>query len=297
MTDTDAVSVAAPAKINLALHVCGRRGDGYHLLDSLVIFAGVGDRVTARAASGFHLDVTGPFAGGLDAESDNLVLRAARWLAAKTGAVKTGAIEGAHLSLEKNLPIASGIGGGSSDAAAALMACARIWGADVSDLPHAELAAQLGADVPVCLVRRPALMRGIGEDVSVVPPLPAAWLVLANPGLPLATKAVFGALGGRYSAALEPMPPCRDAAALAGYLEGQRNDLALPAMELMPAIATVLEALLATQGCLLARLSGSGPTCFGLYGTEAAAQNAAKALKAAHSGWWIAPAPMLTGPA
>jgi 4-diphosphocytidyl-2-C-methyl-D-erythritol kinase len=297
MTDTDAVGVAAPAKINLALHVCGRRDDGYHLLDSLVVFAGVGDRVTARAASGFRLDITGPFAGGLAAEADNLVLRAARWLAAKTGAVKTGATEGADLSLEKNLPIASGIGGGSSDAAATLMACARIWGVDVSNLPHGELAAQLGADVPVCMVRRPAIMRGIGEDISVLPSLPAAWLVLANPNLPLATKAVFGALRGRYSTALEPMPPCKDAADLARYLEGQRNDLALPAIELMPAIGTVLEALSATPGCLLARLSGSGPTCFGLYGTEAAAQNAANALKTTHSGWWIAPAMMLTGPA
>lgn len=292
MTAPDSVSVAAPAKINLALHVCGRRGDGYHLLDSLVVFAGVGDRITARAASDFHLDITGPFADGLAAESDNLVLRAARWLAAKTGASR-----GAHLSLEKNLPIASGIGGGSSDAAATLIACARMWGANADSLPHVELAAALGADVPVCLVRRPALMRGIGEDVTVLSSLPAAWLVLANPGLPLATKAVFSALNGRYSAALEPMPPCADAADLARYLARQHNSLAAPAIELLPVIAVILNALSATPGCLLARLSGSGPTCFGLYATEAAAQSAASALKAAHSDWWLTPAPMLTGTA
>jgi 4-diphosphocytidyl-2-C-methyl-D-erythritol kinase len=291
MTDSDEVSVAAPAKINLALHVCGRRDDGYHLLDSLVAFAGVGDRVTACAASDFRLKITGAFAAGLSAEPDNLVLRAARWLAAKTGTSQA-----AHLSLEKNLPIASGIGGGSSDAAAALMACADIWGAEIAHLPHDELAAQLGADVPVCLVRRPSIMRGIGEDVTVLASLPAAWLVLANPSLPLATKAVFGALRGRYSAALEPMPVCADAADLAGYLARQRNDLAAPAVELMPMIAEVLDALSATPGCLLSRLSGSGPTCFGLYGTESGAKSAANALKTAHPAWWVAPTPMLTGP-
>ncbi|MHB1204157.1 MAG: 4-(cytidine 5'-diphospho)-2-C-methyl-D-erythritol kinase [Rhodospirillaceae bacterium] len=292
MTDKASVSVAAPAKINLALHVCGRRGDGYHLLDSLVVFAGIGDRITARPASDFYLGITGPFAGGLAAEGDNLVLRAARWLAAKTGSSRA-----AHLSLEKNLPIASGIGGGSSDAAAALIACARIWGANTDSLPHAELAAALGADVPVCLMRHPALMRGIGEDVTLLPSLPAAWLVLANPGLPLATKAVFGALNGRYSGPLEPMPPCADAADLARYLARQHNSLAAPAIERLPVITVVLDALSATAGCLLARLSGSGPTCFGLYGTEAAARSAANALKATHSGWWLAPAPMLTGTA
>ena len=292
MTDTGSVKVAAAAKINLALHVCGRRANGYHLLDSLVVFAGVGDVITARAAPDFRLEITGPFAGGLAAEADNLVLRAARWLAAKTGSSLA-----AHLALEKNLPIASGIGGGSSDAAATLTACAQLWGADADRLPHAELAATLGADVPVCLVRRPALMRGIGEDITALPALPAAWLVLANPGLPLATKAVFGALNGRYAAALEPLPHCTDVADLARYLARQHNSLAAPAIELLPAIATVLDALSAAPGCLLARLSGSGPTCFGLYGSAAAAESAAKALKAAHSGWWIAPAPMLTGPA
>ena len=291
MTDSASVKVAAPAKINLALHVCGRRDDGYHLLDSLVVFADVGDQITARATSDLHLAISGPFAAGLAGEADNLVLRAARWLAAKTGVP-----QGAHLSLEKNLPIASGIGGGSSDAAATLMACAKIWGVDIDHLPHGELAA-LGADVPVCMVRRPAMMRGIGEDITAVPPLPAAWLVLANPGLPLSTKAVFGALNGRYDAALEPLPPCKDIADLAGYLARQHNSLAAPAIELLPEISGVLAALSATPGCRLARLSGSGPTCFGLYDTEAAARAAANTLKANHLAWWIAPAPMLTGTA
>ena len=283
------VSVDAPAKINLALHVCGRRADGYHLLDSLVVFAGVGDRITVAAAPSLDLEITGPFASGLAAEPDNLVLRAARWL-------KRESRHGAHITREKNLPIASGIGGGSSDAAATLIACARVWGMDVKTLPHGELAAALGADVPVCLVRAPAMMRGIGEDVTTLKALPAAWMVLANPGRPLATKAVFTALRGRFSAALEPVPQDGGLDGLIAYLERQRNDLTAPALELMPAIGTVLNALAATPGCKLARLSGSGPTCFGLYSGESEAKTAADSLKAAHAAWWVTPAPMLVSP-
>lgn len=283
------VSIEAPAKINLALHVCGRRADGYHLLDSLVVFAGIGDRITVEAAPTLELDITGPFAAGLAAEPDNLVLRAARWLSARSQTPR-----GARITLEKSLPIASGIGGGSSDAAATLIACAKLWDMDASALPCDELAAALGADVPVCVARRPTMMRGIGEDITAIERLPALWMVLANPGQPLATKAVFGAVRGRFGKPLDPLPPKPDVEGLLAYLDGRRNDLTAPALELMPRVGVILSALAATAGCRLARLSGSGPTCFGLYLEESTAQAAAKSLKAAHSGWWVAAAPMLT---
>ncbi len=281
------ITIDAPAKINLALHVCGRRDDGYHLLDSLVIFAGIGDRISVAKADTLTLALTGPFAGSLTAEPDNLVLRAARLLAGDSR-------RGAAITLEKILPVASGIGGGSSDAAATLLACAALWDLDANALRGADVAAALGADVPVCLTRTPALMRGIGEDITVIENLPPLWLVLANPNQPLATKAVFNALRGRFGPAMEPLPPRPDAARLLAYLERQRNDLTAPALELMPQIGVILNALASTTGCRLARLSGSGATCFGLYTEESAAQAAAKSLKTAYSGWWIAAAPMLT---
>lgn len=287
---TAPLSVFAPAKINLTLHVCGRRADGYHLLDSLVVFAGAGDWIRVRRADDIRLDITGPYSEGLSGEGDNLVTRAARYLLAVTGRK-----EGAHITLEKNLPIASGIGGGSSDAAATLIALSQLWDENLAQLADTDLAAKLGADVPVCLRRAPAFMRGIGELLTPAPDLPSAWLVLVNPNTPLATKTVFGALGGRYSA---PQPEAiyaglPTAADLARALKNGRNDLAAPAEEVMPGIAEMRAALEETQGCLLARMSGSGPTCFGLYGESQAAHAAAAALKAARPGWWVAPAPLL----
>jgi 4-diphosphocytidyl-2-C-methyl-D-erythritol kinase len=283
-------SIFAPAKINLTLHVCGRRADGYHLLDSLVVFAGAGDWISVRRADDIRLDVTGPYAAGLSGEGDNLVTRAARYLLAVTGRN-----EGAHITLEKNLPIASGIGGGSSDAAATLIALAQLWDENLAQLADADLAAKLGADVPVCLRRVPTLMRGIGELLTPAPDLPPAWLVLVNPNKPLATKAVFGALGGRYSnpSAAARFTGLSTAADLARALNDGRNDLAAPAGEVMPEIAEMLAALEGTTGCLLARMSGSGPTCFGLYGDSQAAGAAAEALKSARPGWWVAPAPLM----
>lgn len=290
--DADAaISVFAPAKINLSLHVCGRRDDGYHVLDSLVVFAGIGDWISARHASTFELSIGGPFADTLGTTADeNLVLRAARFLAATTGRG-----EGARIHLEKNLPVASGIGGGSSDAAATLSACAELWGENLSPLADADLAAGLGADVPVCLRRRATFMRGIGEILDPAPELPSAWLVLVNPGLALSTKDVFAALTGRFST-----PPPADAlrdlktpADLAAGLKVFRNDMSAPAIELMPDIAQILHRLEALPGCLLARMSGSGPTCFGLFATSGEAGHAADALRRARPDWWVAPAPLL----
>lgn len=270
------VTEFAPAKVNLALHVTGQRGDGYHLLDSLVLFAGVGDRVTVTPGEGFSL--TGPAAAALTDADDNLCQRAARSMGG-----------GLHLTLEKHLPVASGLGGGSADAAATLRAAARL-GRPLPD-PAAVLA--LGADVPACLAGRPLRMTGVGERLAPVL-LPPVWLVLANPGVAVATPAVFRALAQKQNPPLPPLPPLANAAALAGWLAGTRNDLEPPAETLAPAIARTRAALAATPGCLLARMSGSGATCFGLFASDTAARSAAARITAAEPRWWVAAAPSLT---
>lgn len=265
----------APAKVNLYLRVTGRRADGYHLLDSLAVFAGVGDRVSAAPAVALTLALRGPEAAALGAEPDNLVLRAARALAEAVGVAPAAA-----LVLDKRLPVASGIGGGSADAAAALRVLAALWGAQVDP---ATVAAGLGADVPVCLASRPMRMQGIGEVLSLVPPLPRCGLLLANPRLALATPAVFRARQGGFSAPAPAPPAWPDAAALADWLRPLGNDLEAAAIGLCPPVATVLEAIAALPGCLLARMSGSGATCFGLFADANRAEAAAAALPAA---WW-----------
>ena len=279
---------AAPAKLNLYLHVLGR-GDGYHLLDSLVAFADIADVVTARPASALSLEVAGPFAGGLQGDArENLVWRAAAALAARAGIEPSAA-----LALEKNLPVASGIGGGSSDAAAALKALGELWRLDLGEQQFQGLAQSLGADVPVCLFGEPAWIGGIGEIVAPAPRLPPCWVVLANPGVSLATPEVFRARTGAFSepARFETAPV--DAAALARLLETRRNDLAAPALALAPEISDVLRALEAEPDALLARMSGSGATCFALFAGESAAEPAARRLRAAHSGWWVAAGKLL----
>lgn len=273
----------ASAKVNLCLHVTGRRADGYHLLDSIVVFAAVGDVVTAEAAPALSLAIRGPMVAGLDAGDDNLVLRAARAF---------GADRGARLGLEKHLPVASGIGGGSADAAAALRALARLWG---QPLPGADAVLALGADVPVCLNGRAVRMQGVGEVLSPLPPLPRAWLVLANPRQGVSTPAVFRALKRRDHPALPALPGgFADTAALAGWLQQTRNDLEPAAENLLPVIGQVRAALAAQPGCLLARMSGSGATCFGLFGDEPAARAAEAALQQTNPGWWLASGAMLS---
>lgn len=270
----------APAKINLCLHVTGRRADGYHLLDSIVIFAGVGDRVSGTLADPPSLSVEGPMAAGLSGEGDNLVLRAARAMGVS-----------ARIVLEKHLPVSSGIGGGSADAAATLRLLARMTGRALPE-PAAVLA--LGADVPVCLTGRPVRMTGIGEGLAPLPPLPAAWLVLANPGVAVSTPAIFRALARAENAPLpRDLPRLRNAAELAAFLTMQRNDLEPPAIALEPVIGPVKAALSAQPGCLMARMSGSGATCFGLFADPLAAHAAARAIRIARPGWWVADAPVL----
>lgn len=266
----------AAAKVNLALHVTGRRPDGYHLLDSLVVFVDVGDRVTVAPADALSLTVTGPRAAGVPVGDDNLVLRAARALAPGRGAA---------ITLEKHLPAASGIGGGSADAAAALRALARLW-----DLPVPDRVGlmRLGADVPVCAASRPMRMSGLGEILAPVSALPDFHLVLANPGVAVSTPAVFRALASPDNAPMpDRLPDCATAEELALWLRMMRNDLEAPAIALCPEIRATLAALSELPGCLLARMSGSGATCFGLFAGPAAARAGAQALSIAHPDWWV----------
>jgi 4-diphosphocytidyl-2-C-methyl-D-erythritol kinase len=270
----------APAKVNLYLHVVGRRSDGYHLLDSLAVFPAVGDVLRAAPAEAFSLALQGPFGGALRAEPDNLVLRAARGLADLTG-VRTGA----RLTLVKTLPVASGIGGGSADAAAALRLLGRLWGvAPAADALRA-LALRLGADVPVCLAGRPARMGGVGEMLSPAPELPAFGLVLVNPGVAVSTPDVFRARAGGFSAPAALPSGWPDAVAMARDLAALANDLEPPAVALCPAIGASLAALRTAPGCLLARMSGSGATCFGLFADAVGAAAAVEAVR--RPGWWI----------
>jgi 4-diphosphocytidyl-2-C-methyl-D-erythritol kinase len=278
------VTEIAPAKINLCLHVTGRRADGYHLLDSMVVFAGSGDRISAVPAPIQSLAIKGPESSGLSSGPDNLVLRAARCMDVA-----------AALTLWKALPVASGIGGGSADAAATLRALARLAG---KELPDAATVLALGADVPVCLAGRPAWMRGVGEDLMLLPPLPPLWLVLVNPRVPVATQQVFAALKCRENPPVPQLPPAAltSAAKLAGWLSAHtRNDLAKPACQIAPVLAEVQAKLSAVPGCLLARMSGSGGTHFALFASEAAAQVAARSVSAANAGWWAISAPVLSG--
>ena len=266
------VSRFAPAKVNLFLHVTAKRADGYHLLDSLAVFPDVGDWVRAAPAEALSLKISGRFGGVLQAEPDNLLLRAARRL-------KSGA--GAALALEKNLPVASGIGGGSADAAAALRLWADLWGLK-SDLHEAALA--LGADVPVCLSSVPARMGGVGEILGAAPALPRFGMVLVNPGVAVATPAVFRARTGGFSAPAALPSYWPDAAAMVADLQRTTNDLQTAAIGIQPVIGEVLAALAAQPGVMMARMSGSGATCFAILRTpEEAADTAARI---ARPGWW-----------
>lgn len=269
-------SELAPAKINLALHVLGRKDDGYHELDSIVAFADVADRLTFTEAPDWRLHITGPFARALPLGDDNLVLKAARAFAA----AYPGQDGTYRITLEKNLPVASGIGGGSADAAACLKALSSLAG--VSD-DLAKLACGLGADVPVCLVGKTCRMRGVGESIDIlddIEPMPA---VLVNPGLALATVDVFAGL------ALQPGAKGFSGLAPDADWSSHRNDLTVPALTLAPVIGKVLAALRAEADVRFARMSGSGATCFGIFASPEAADEAARRIAGAHPDWWVVP--------
>jgi 4-diphosphocytidyl-2-C-methyl-D-erythritol kinase len=282
------ITVEAPAKVNLYLHVVGRRPDGYHLLDSLVAFAEIGDTLELAPASTLSLEVVGPTAALLPPGDDNIVLKAARALAAEAGITA-----GARIRLTKLLPVAAGIGGGSADAAAALTGLSQLWGVALPPERMRAVALALGADVPVCLAGRPTLMAGIGDRLSPASALPPAWLVLVNPMVALSTPAVFKARTGGFSTSTPLDASPGDAAALAVLLAARRNDLTEAAMSLVPEIGAALDLLAAQPDCLLARMSGSGATCFALFARQAAAQAAAQAMTTARPTWWNAAARLL----
>lgn len=285
------VAEAAPAKVNLALHVVGRRPEGYHELQSLVVFAGVADEVVLRGTSTENLTVTGPFAAAAGSGDANLVNRAVaafrnRW----PGQVP----DRLDIELHKNLPVAAGLGGGSADAAAALRLLAGIAGTRPGDADLAEVALTLGADVPACLDTRPCEVGGIGETVRRLASFPDCHLVLVNPLVPVVTAEVFRRLEQRSNPPLPPLPaPLTRPAQLGLWLAETRNDLEPPAIALVPQIGDISAALSMIEGCMLARMTGSGGTVFGLFGSAARAHQVAHDLRERWPDYWVAAAPVL----
>jgi 4-diphosphocytidyl-2-C-methyl-D-erythritol kinase len=274
----------ASAKINLTLCVLGRRADGYHELESLVVFAGLADTLSLQPGGEPALHIGGPFAAACGPIAGNLVLKAAAVLGERVKGLKAG-----RFTLEKNIPVAAGVGGGSADAAAALRLLARANDLASGDARLAGAAPTIGADVPVCLASRARIMRGVGEHLSPpldLPPLPA---LLVNPGVPLSTREVFGKLAGRFGGAPSPAQVPLTFGALIEWLGAHGNDLTEPAVACVPVIADVLKALETLPGARLARMSGSGPTCFALFASADEAAAAARRLQAGHKDWWICP--------
>ena len=277
----------APAKINLTLHIPSRRADGWHEIESLVAFAGGGDTLTLAPGAGLSLSLEGPTADAAGEGGDNLVLRAARAFLALSPGASAGAF---HLA--KRLPVAAGIGGGSADAGAALRLLARANSISLDDPRLLEAAAQTGADVSVCLDSRARTMMGIGEQLGPLVKLPMLFAVLVNPGVALPTKDVFAELklapGEAHGFGRHPaIPQSPDLPTLLSLLRKSRNDLEDPAGVIAPVIVHVLASISATRSCRLARMSGSGATCYGLFETRRAAINAARGVKAQHPGWWV----------
>ena len=284
------LTIFAPAKINLYLHITGRTDNGYHTLDSLVNFADIGDEIHISAADDFFFEVNGPYAGDFpddalkaDNESTNLVV-----MAASAMAQRTQRLPHFKITLTKNLPIASGIGGGSSNAAAVIWGLQQWWGLpqDLDFLP--DLFLQLGADVPVCYFAQPARMQGIGEVVTPVEAMPEMDVVLVNPNVPCTTHDVFTLYQPDFKV---PAPLPQGDVSIEEWIDFlalQENDLQSAAHRLVPVIGNVLSSLRSSQGCLLHRLSGSGATCFGIFDSSQSARVAAKALSNSHPDWWIA---------
>ena len=277
---TAALSETAPAKINLTLRVLGRRADGYHALESVVVFADLADRLGLEPAQHLSLDVTGPFAKLCGPADDNLILKAARAAALPAG----------RFTLDKRIPVAAGLGGGSADAAAALRLIARHNGLAVDDTRILAAARATGADVPVCLRSCACVMRGLGDELSAPIALPKLAVLLVNPGVAVSTREIFAAFApaGATGAPLGDVP--RDGAAFFDWLAQHGNDLTRAAVGRAPVIAMVLEALADSPGCRLARMSGSGATCFGVFDSAAEAAAAARRVSKGKENWWICPA-------
>lgn len=274
----------ARAKVNLTLSVLGRRPDGYHELESLVAFADIGDVVTLDVGAPAGVTVSGPFAHAIDGE--NIAERTLRRIAEVAPTLRIGAV-----GIEKRLPVAAGIGGGSADAAAVLRAVRRADPGQASSVDWPTLAATLGADVPVCLTSKAQFMWGVGQETVRLPALPSLPAVLVNPGVPLATAEVFGALNAPPApvrAEQPPVPgPFSDVTSVCAYLRASGNDLEPPARALCPEIGQVLAALAAETGVSVVRMSGSGATCFAIFETAAEAEAAAGRLSVRNQGWWV----------
>ncbi|ODT83366.1 MAG: 4-(cytidine 5'-diphospho)-2-C-methyl-D-erythritol kinase [Pelagibacterium sp. SCN 64-44] len=285
------ILLSAPAKINLALHVTRRRENGYHDLESLVVFADLADELEAEIADSDSLTLAGPFGGKLGAEPNNLVLRAIAAFRARWPRLSP---PGLAVHLTKNLPVAAGIGGGSADAAAALRIMAGLAPEPVPVPDLADLAAGLGADVPACLLSRPLVARGVGEILSPLPDFPVLYVTLVNPGIGVATADVFRRLRAHDNYPLPALPaPLTRPAQLGLWLAETRNDLEPPAIKLVPEIGVLIEEMAAGAGCILARMSGSGATVFGLFGAEGQAHEAAHEMRRLHPDYWVGTAPLL----
>ena len=275
------VTLPAPARINLYLHITGRRADSYHEMDSLIVFSELGDTLSVRSATGLTLELDGPVGETLSAHKDNSVLRAAHLLADAANVPCNAAI-----TLTKRLPLSSGLGGSSADAAATLKALSTLWGIGDGDVDLIEIAMKLGVDVPVCLSSGPAFVGGTGEEVEPAPALPSAGLLLVNPGVALAASSVYGARRGGFSPPARFDEAPRDIASLVSLLEERENDLTAAATRLCPVIDDVLADIRAVSGCRFARMTGIGATCFGLFDDVGLAGKAAGDVE--RDGWWVA---------
>jgi 4-diphosphocytidyl-2-C-methyl-D-erythritol kinase len=281
-------TLLAPAKINLFLHITGKRPDGYHLLQSVVVFANVGDRLTFSRHDSLFIDVAGRFAGDVCAPRDNLIYKAAQALGENYKIAPTG-----QILLEKNLPVASGMGGGSSDAATTLKGLAQLWGLPEEFDRMQKIAGTLGADVPACLMRRPVWMEGVGEKMMRLPDMPDMHMVLVNPAVATPTPEVFRQFRAKFSPPIQFIGRRKTMGEWIADLKLYRNDLTEAAIAVSPEIKTALQSIAETQGCQIARLSGSGATCFGIYETPTAAHAAVNKLRQQHPEWWITPAGLL----
>ncbi len=278
----------APAKINLFLHITGKREDGYHLLQSLMVFVDVGDEMEFSRHDSLFLDVDGPFAGDMPSPQDNLITKAAQLLAADYKTAPHG-----RVTLNKKLPVASGIAGGSSDAATALAGFAKLWGLPEEQHRLQKIAQKLGADVPACLLRKPVWAEGIGEKTTLLQEMPPLHFVLANPMVPTPTPEVFRRFRAKFSPPLQFSGRRKTASEWIASLKIYRNDLLDAAQEVTPQIRDVLNALGETPNCHFARLSGSGATCFGIYDYPESAMAAVNKLKQQYPRWWVSPATLL----
>lgn len=285
------LTVTAPAKVNLFLHITGRRGDGYHLLESLFVFTESGDRITVSPSDRLSFSLSGPFAGALAGGENNLVVAAAEALATATGIAPHVA-----LGLEKNLPVAAGIGGGSADAAATLLALNDFWYLGLSLGELSAIAIQLGADVPACLHQKPLFVQGVGEKIREVPLGFEAGILLANPGVELSTPAVFKAFkeaGSAFDDVLgQGVSPWDSLEVLE---QNTRNSLEVPAVAACPEVAEVLAFLHGLEGVQMVRMSGSGATCFAVFANRDAAEDARKTAEKCHPDWWFMADRVVTG--